>query len=43
MFYDSKTQLIKFTDTVPEKVPWTTYRPDRKSKKSTAESEMNFP
>ena len=33
MFYDSKTQLINFTDTVTEKVPWTIYRPNRKSKK----------
>ena len=31
------------TDKVAEKVPWTIYRPDKKSKKSIGESEMNFP
>ena len=31
------------TDKVAEKVPWTIYRPDKKSKKSIEESEMNFP
>ena len=33
MFYDSKTQLIQFTDKVAEKVPWTIYRLDKKAKK----------
>ena len=31
------------TKKVAEKVPWTIYRPDEKSKKSIAESKMNFP
>ena len=31
------------TDKVAEKVPWTIYWPDKKSKKSIGESEMNFP
>ena len=31
------------TDKVTEKVSWTIYRPDNKSKKSIKESEMNFP
>ena len=31
------------TDKVTEKVSWTIYRPDKKSKKSIKESEMNFP
>ena len=31
------------TDKDTEKVPWTIYRPDKKSKKSIEESEMNIP
>ena len=31
------------TDKVAEKVPWAIYRPDKKSKKSIGESEMNLP
>ena len=44
MFYDSKTELIQFTtEKVTGKVPWTIYRPDKKSKKDIRELEMNFP
>ena len=31
------------TDKVAEKIPWTIYRPDKKSEKSVGESELNFP
>ena len=44
MFYDSKTELIQFTtDKVTEKVPWTIYRSNKKSKKGIRELEMSFP
>ena len=31
------------TDKVVEKVPWTIYRPNEKSKESIGEPEINFP
>ena len=31
------------TEKVTEKVPYTIYRPDKKTKKSIEESEINFP
>ena len=31
------------TEKVTEKVPYTIYRPDKKTKKSFEESEINFP
>ena len=31
------------TGKVAEKVPWTIYRPDKKSKKSITEVEKNYP
>ena len=43
MLYDSKTQLIQFTDKVAEKVHWAIYRPDKKSEESIGVLEMNFP
>ena len=30
-------------DKVTEKVPWITFRPDKKSKKNIRELEMNYP
>ena len=46
MFYDSKTQLIQFTDQqkVTKSVTWAICRPDKnKVKKTAGKLELNFP
>ena len=46
MFYDSKTQLIQFTDQQKgtKNVTYTIFRPDKnKVEKSTGKLELNFP
>ena len=43
MFYDSKAELIQFTEwQMTEKVSWTIYRPDKENEKSIGELELSM-